>query len=341
MNDTIIFLVLISLSALFSGAETALFSLHESQIRLMVRKKTRNAHIVSRLKKDPQRLLASLLIANNVVNLSIASYATVVAYRHFETMGSAIATGISIVVVILWGEIIPKTIAFRHKERFSQVVAPTILVLYFLCYPVTSIFVFIERFLQKKFHGNSANLVSEEEIRIMAELGLEHGEIDHAEQQMIEKIFQFDDITVGQIATPKERIESLNGEVPVEQIAYFVSQSGFSRFPVYDGNPNVFIGYVHTNDVMRVLNSDDRDHPIVEFAWPLGVVSAALPLRDAFRFMTKERVHIYLVHDSDDKETIIGMVTMEDILEEIMGDIEDERDGKNIAANLVKLRKVG
>ena len=339
--DLVIFLVLISLSALFSGAETALFSLHESQIRLMVRKHARNAAIITRLKNDPQRLLASLLIANNVVNISIASYATVVAYRHFETMGPAIATGVSIVVVILLGEIIPKTIAFRHNQRIAQFVAPAILLIYFLCYPATSIFVSLERFFQKKFHGHSANLVSEEEIRIMAELGLEHGEIDRAEQQMIEKIFLFDDITVGQIATPKEQIESLSGEVPVEQIAYFVSQSGFSRFPVYDGNPHFFVGYVHTNDVMRVLNSDQRDHPVLEFVWPLSVISADLPLRDAFRLMTRDRVHIYLVHRADDQEAIIGMVTMEDILEEIMGDIEDERDGKNIVTNLRKSKKQG
>ena len=126
--------------------------------------------------------------------------------------------------------------------------------------------------------------------------------------------------------TPKERIEALSGEVPIEQIAYFVSQSGFSRFPVYDGNPESYVGYVHTNDVMRVLNSDNREEPTIKFASPLTHVDETQNIEQVFRLMTKERSHMYLVHKKGIPEEVIGLVTMEDILEEIMGEIEDEGD---------------
>jgi putative hemolysin len=164
----------------------------------------------------------------------------------------------------------------------------------------------------------------------MAELGLEHGEINPYEREMIESIFKFDDIPVGQIMTTIKNIEALNGDVPVEQIAYRVSQSGFSRFPVYDGGTTDYIGYVHTNDVMRVLNSDDREKLLMEIASPITRVEESLNIEQVFRLMTKERSHMYLVYRKEEPEEIVGLVTMEDILEEIMGEIEDERDKRRL-----------
>ncbi len=326
MTDALIFIIFISFSAFFSAAETALFSIRESQVRLMVREKLRYANIVARLKADPQRLLVTILIGNNVVNLSIASLATVLAIDYFDSFSAGIATGVSTVVILLLGEIFPKTIAFTYMQRVTLSVAPLIFVFYILLYPISTLFVWLERWFKRRTKMHTPNVISEEEIRIMAELGLEHGEIDDAEREMIENIFDFDDITISTIMTPKEKIDSLNGEVPVEQIAYYVSQSGFSRFPVYEGNPNAYVGYVHTNDVMRVLNSDNRDEPLRSFVSPLSCVDESANLRTVFKQMTKDRSHLYLVHAAGKPEEIVGLVTMENILEEIMGEIEDEGD---------------
>ncbi len=326
MIDGLIFIVFILFSAFFSAAETSLFSIRESQVRLMVREKRRYASLVARLKADPQRLLVTILIGNNVVNLSIASLATVLAIDYFDSFSAGIATGVSTIVILLLGEIFPKTIAFTYMQRVTQTVAPLIFVFYILFYPISTIFVWLEHWFKRHTKMHTPNVISEEEIRIMAELGLEHGEIDHSEREMIENIFDFDDIPVSAIMTPKEKIDSLNGEVPVEQIAYYVSQSGFSRFPVYDGNQNDYVGYVHTNDVMRVLNSDDRDMPLMNFVAHLSSVDASTNLRIVFRQMTKDRSHLYLVHAVGNPDEIIGLVTMENILEEIVGEIEDEGD---------------
>ncbi len=324
--EVFIFLVLIILSAIFSASETALFSLRESQVRLMERSGKRGTAFVAKLKQDPQRLLVTILIGNSVVNISIASLATVVATYHFGSLGAGIATGLSTIVVLVVCEIFPKTLAFTYRKRVSRWMAYPMYFFYILFYPISTLFVWIEGWWRKYSHTNAPSVISEEEIRIMAELGLEHGEIDHHERQMIENIFEFDDIPVGSVMTTKEKIDALNGEVPVEQIAYYVSQSGFSRFPVYDGNSEAYIGYVHTNDVMRVLNSDDRDKQLLNFISPLTRVSETLPLATVFRMMSKERSHMYLVHKNNDSEEIVGLVTMENVLEEIVGEIEDEGD---------------
>lgn len=326
MIDILIFLLLIIFSAFFSAAETALFSIRESQVRMMVREKRRYATLVAQLKADPQRLLVTILIGNNIVNLSIASLATVVAISYFDSFSAGIATGASTVVILLLGEIFPKTIAFTYMQRVTQYVAPLLYVFYLFLYPISTLFVWLEAWFKRHTKMHTPNVISEEEIRIMAELGLEHGEIDSTEREMIENIFDFDDIPVSEIMTPKEKFDSLNGEVPVEQIAYYVSQSGFSRFPVYDGNPNDIVGYVHTNDVMRVLNSDNRDDQLLKYASPLSRVSADTNLRLVFRQMTRERSHLYLVHRCGQPSDVVGLVTMEDILEEIVGEIEDEGD---------------
>jgi putative hemolysin len=324
--DIVIFIILILLSALFAGSETALFSLRESQVRIMVKNKEWNASVIARLKGDPHRLLATLLSGNTVVNISVGSLAAVSVAESADSIGVGLVTGIVTVLILLFGEIFPKSFAIMYNRRVAQFVAYPIFICYLLLFPITSIFVWIEQGIRKATNAPTHGAVTEEEIRVMSDLGLEHGEIDHAEREMIENIFDFDDIPISAVMTKKEKIDSLNGEVPVEQIAYYVSQSGFSRFPVYDGNPNEYIGYVHTNDVMRVLNSDDRGEPLIAFASHLSAVDESSNLRLVFRQMTKERSHMYLVHAEKNPGEIVGLVTMENILEEIVGEIEDEGD---------------
>lgn len=333
--DLAIFLFLITTSAFFSAAETSFFSLRESQVRLMEKSKEWNARLIARLKSDPQSLLVTLLIGNNLSNVAIASFATVVAIDYFDSFGAGIATGISAIVIILVCELFPKSFAISHRKVVAQWLAYPLFICYMICLPASMLFRYVERLVSRHFKTQTANIVSEEEIRIMAELGLEHGEIDRAEQKMIENIFRFDDIPVSEIMTPKKKIDALNGEVSVDHIAYYVSQSGFSRFPVYEGNPNSYIGYVHTNDVMRVLNSDDRDKPLSHFVSPLHIVEETRSTSDVFGMMTKEDTHIFLVHKKGKPDKIVGLVTLENLLEEIVGEIYDESDRRaRIAAKL-------
>lgn len=325
----IILLICIVLSAFFSASETSIFSLRHSEVRLMERNKERNAHLLAKLKGDPHRVLVTILTGNTIVNIATGSLSAVIAMEASQSLSVGVAMGISTVCILIFGEIFPKSLAITHNKRLARIIAPPIYICYLALYPISSLFVWVEKKLKEHLESPEHSMVSEEEIRIMAEMGLEHGEIDRHERDMIENIFQFDDITVADIMTPKARIDALSGEVPVSQIAYYVSQSGFSRFPVYEGNANEYIGYVHTNDVMRVLNSDDRDELLMNYVSPLLRVPASMNLRTAFHRMTKERSHIFLVHETGDEKRVVGLVTMENLLEEIVGEIEDEGDKRS------------
>ncbi len=333
MATVAIFILLILLSALFAGAETALFSLRESQVRLMVSSKESNAHLIQKLKRDPHRVLVTLLFGNTVVNITVGTISAVLSINETHSVGLGVATGISTILILLFGEIFPKTIAISHNKKVAQFIAPLIYIFYLAFYPFSSIFVLLEKTIRRNSNSLQHDMVTEEEIRIMSDLGLEHGGIDTEERKLIDNIFQFDDITAGKAMTAKDKIDALSGDVPVTQIAYYVSQSGYSRFPVYEGNQSNFTGYVHTNDVMRVLNSDDREEHLIGYASPITRVPEDMDIRQVFRQMTKERSHMYLVHKADDSEEIVGLLTMEDILEEIMGEIEDEGDKRESTEN--------
>jgi CBS domain containing-hemolysin-like protein len=138
-------------------------------------------------------------------------------------------------------------------------------------------------------------------------------------------VFQFDDITVSDVMMPFEKVISLSATVPVEQIAYQVSQIGHSRYPVYEGdNDDKMIGYIHVNTIMKVLNSDDRDRPIGEFVSEVQYVQEADKIEKVFRKMNKKYSHMFLVHNKDHK--LVGLITLEDIIEELVGEIVDETD---------------
>ncbi|MCX6739395.1 MAG: hemolysin family protein [Candidatus Parcubacteria bacterium] len=324
--EYIIFFVLVALSAFFSSAETAYFSIRHSQVRIMQEHKKKNANLVHRLKDDPERLLITILIGNNIVIFASASFATMFGINHFGAVGAGIATVVATFVMLVFGEIFPKTIAIAHYMTMTRLFAKPLYFFVILFSPLTWLLLKLHHFANTAMQVKKQPLVSEEEIRAMSRLGVEHGAIDVSEQEMIEKIFRFDDVKVGDIMTPIDKVEILNGDVPVEQIAYFVSQSGFSRFPVHDGGTaEKIVGYVHVNDIMKALNSDDRERPVIDLIDPIKCVSENRTVDSIFRSMQKSRHHLYLVYE-DEHKTATGIVTMENVLEEIVGEIKDETD---------------
>jgi len=327
MIDILIFSILILLSALFSSAETAFFSLTPAKVRLMVQKDKFATDIIDKLKHRPRRLLITILIGNNIVNLFTASYATIVAGRYFDSAALGIATGLTTIFILIFGEIIPKSFAIAKNERIAQITAWPIYVMYIIFIPVVFLLHRMSKYLHKAVGVDSAaEIVSEEEIRTLSRIGVEHGIIDKSEHEMLENVFQFDNIAVSDVMMPFEKIIALSGTVPVEQIAYQVSQIGHSRYPVYEGdNEDKMIGYIHTNTIMKVLNSDDRDRPIGEFVSDVQYVKSDEKIEKIFRKMNKKHSHMFLVKNAKTSE-LVGLVTLEDILEELVGEIIDETD---------------
>lgn len=321
----IIFGGLIGLSALFSSAETAFFSLTPARVRLMVHKNRFASQQVDFLKSRPRRLLITILIGNNIVNLFTASYATVVAGRFFDSAAIGIATGITTVFVLIFGEILPKSFAVAQKEKIASITAWSIYTLYYVLYPVVYILYQINILFYKIMRtSHEEDAVNEEEIRILTRMGMESGVIEMREHEMIENVFQFDDITVKDVMTPLRKVEAIAGNVSIEKIAFSVSQIGHSRYPVYDGNDENFVGYIHINTIMRKLNSSERDKPVIEFISPVQYVSDTINIEKVFRRMNKKYSHMFLVKSR--QGDVVGLITLEDIIEQLVGDIIDETD---------------
>jgi len=326
MIDIIIFTVLILLSALFSGAETAFFSLTPAKVHLMVKKKKVAASIVDNLKQKPKRLLITILIGNNIVNLFTASYATVVASKFFGSAALGIATGVTTILILIFGEIIPKSFAIAKNEKIAQITAWPIYVMYVVFMPVVFVLHHMSKYLHKAVGVDSAaEIVSEEEIRTLSRIGVEHGIIDRQEHKMIENIFEFDDKVVRDVMMPWKDVIGLSGIVPIEQIAYQVSQIGHSRYPIYEGdNKDKVMGYIHVNAIMKALNSEDRNKPVKEFMSDVQYVDEALEIELVFRMMNKKYSHMFMVKNKQGE--VSGLITLEDIIEELVGEIIDETD---------------
>jgi CBS domain containing-hemolysin-like protein len=324
--EYLIFLILVVLSAFFSSAETAYFSIRHSQIRIMQDQKKKNASLAHHLKNNPERLLITILVGNNIAQFSASALATLWGVETFGSIGAGISTGVTTFCLLIFGDMLPKSFAISHNTvlvlRFSQ----PLYLCYVVLYPVVWFLLKLHHMFNSLMKVHKQSVVSEEEIRAMSRLGVEHGEIDKTEQEMIEKVFRFDDVKVADIMTPIDRVEVLDGDVPIEQIAYFVSQSGYSRFPVHDGgSAETIVGYIHVNQIMKVLNSDERERPVIDFISPIKCVSEERAVDSIFRSMQKSHHHLYLVFEEKEK-TATGIVTMENVLEEIVGEIKDETD---------------
>lgn len=323
------FIILLFLSALFSATEIAFFSLTIAQARRLQEKKLKGADLVWKLKNRPQRLLITILLGNNIVNVLIAALATALAIKMFGSSGVGIATGVVTLAILIFGEITPKSIAQKNNAGIARYSAFVIYPLSIVFYPISAVLIkFNSVIAHKLLKIKNPELVTEDEIRTLARLGVETGAIAYQERELIENIFKFNDIEVKEVMTPKYRMVSLNGNVSVEQIAYFVAQSGFSRYPVYDDDEDNIVGYVHVNDIMRYLNSDKREVLVKNIVRPIKVVDKNKKINSVFRSMIRHKEHIMLVKNSEKKNTIIGLVTLEDIIEELIGEIIDETDDK-------------
>ncbi|MCR4280002.1 MAG: hemolysin family protein [Candidatus Komeilibacteria bacterium] len=321
----IIFIVLLFLSGFFSAAEIAFFTLRPAEVKNMLHRREKQAHLIWLLKEKPQQLLITILIGNNVVNVLTASLATVLAIDYFGDAGIGIATGVATILVLIFGEITPKSLAQRRRKFFAQYSAPILYGLRILLWPLVWLLVRFNGLFIRRWSVESEKIVTEEEIKALTRLGVETGAIRYREREMIEKIFRLNDVPVGDIMTSRYRVIALNGDISVEQIAHFASQQGFSRYPVFVDQEDLIVGYVHSNDLMKALNSDRREDLVKDLARPLETVVEEDKIDKVFRYMVKSGEHMLQVCRAGTAD-YIGVVTLEDVVEEIVGEIKDETD---------------
>lgn len=328
-----ILLFLILLSAFFSGAEIALFSLSHAKLRTLVEGEAKHAKTLEAIKRKPQQLLITILIGNNLVNIGASSIATVMALNYFGSAGAGIATGVMTFLILFFGEIIPKSIAQRYASRVSLTISPLMRVAMTLLMPLVFTLNWLTKGVQRILNVEDTPLiVSEEDVKAMVNIGHEEGTVEEDELKMIEKVFHLNDISAGDVMTPSEYMVEFEEQQTIRDALQIVNDTGFSRFPVYSDNSGDYEGVFYVKDLLELLSKMDAAEQYEQFMnttvetlmKPALFVPDSMKVDDLMSDLQQKRKHIAMV--VEEHGAVVGMVTLEDLLEEIVGEIMDESD---------------
>ncbi len=321
-----ILIILIILSGAFSGAEIALTSLTPAKVKILKNDKRFGSKAVFKLKSKPERLLITILIGNNLVNILATVVATVWGMKVFGDNAIGIVTGVLTFVVLVFGEITPKTFAQKYAESFARAMAYPLLGITYVLYPIIWL-------LNKFIHGlmrvfkaqNPISTMSEEELLAMVDIGTQEGVIEEHEQEFIENVLEFTDTSVEEIMTLEKDIENISSDTTIQESAHFFVEHSHSRIPVYKESTDNIIGIVTVHDILRLLHNPKGVQTLADLHYQrVIIVPKTKSINKLFLEFKKRRHHIAMVVDEHGK--IVGLVTLEDILEEIVGDIADEQD---------------
>lgn len=322
----ILLIALIGLSAFFSLAEAALLSLSRLRLGNILDKKPRGAIELKKLKDDPDRLLITLLVGNNIVNVSASAIATALSIEIFRDNALGIAIGIMTFLLLIFGEILPKSLGMQHNIAFSLIVAKPIWLLSVVFYPIIKVFDYmIDIFMSilgiKKSYRP---IVTEEEIRSIVRLGQEQGAIKAIEKEMIEKIFKFDNISVREIMAPKANIVSINTESSIKEALDTVLEYRYSRYPVYEKSKDTLIGILVVKDILKHIKEGNFELKIKKIIHKPRFIFETKKIDSLLWQFQKLKEHMAIV--INEKGKVVGLVTLEDVLEEIVGEIVDESE---------------
>ncbi len=316
--------ILILLSGFFSGAEIALFSLGEARVRSLVEEGRRGAQALADLKSNPERLLVTILIGNNIVNIGAASLATALALDVFGNQGVAYATGVMTLLILIFGEITPKGFSSVNNVQVGLAVAPVVHLLSRVLYPIVLPLEALTRWFLRRSARVGAPSVTEGEIREMTAIGHREGSIDEHERQIIERAFWLDEKRAWDIMTPRVDIFAWPATRTLAEIADELNTVRHSRIPVFRETIDDLVGVLYTRDAYQALVSGQRDIQIGELVREPLFVPGSVPLTRLLGKFQTSRVHIGVV--IDEYGGTDGLVTLEDILEELVGEIVDETD---------------
>ncbi len=315
--------LLLALSGFFSGSEIAFFSIPDTRAQALAKEGRRGAKSLVRLKSNPDRLLITLLIGNNVANIGAASVATYAATEAFGSAGVGIATGGMTLLVLFFGEIVPKSFAAANAEVISLAIAPLFLG---LSKALAVAVVPLEALTRAVLPDTKETIptVTEAEIRALTEIGHEGGEIDPHERRIIQQAFRLDTTQAWEIMTPRVSIFAWPADRALTDIAGELQTVPFSRIPVYRGSLDEVTGLLYVRDAYQALLSGQRDIELGQLAREPLFVPETVPLSRLLAEFQARRVHAGIVVDEHGGTD--GLVTLEDILEELVGEIVDETD---------------
>ena len=320
----IIIVVCVILSAYFSATETAFSTFNRIRVKNMAEKGNKKAALALRLSDNYDSLISAILIGNNIVNILASAMATLLFAKLIinQDLAATVSTAVLTVTLLIFGEISPKTIAKYNPESFVLFSAPIINTVRIILFPFIMIFNGWQKLLAKLFKKNDDQGMTEEELISIIEEAEEEGDIDKEESDLIKSAIEFGDLEVGDIFTPRIDITSLPVSADKETVAKTFSESGYSRLPVYEGDLDNVVGILYYKDFYTVAYKTNVS--LTEIIKPVIYVAKTQPVNELMKDLQEKQLHMAIV--TDEFGSTAGIVTLEDILEEIVGEIWDEHD---------------
>ncbi|MCT8971462.1 HlyC/CorC family transporter [Microbaculum marinisediminis] len=322
---------LIISSGFFSGSETALTAASRARMHQLEKTGDRRASTVNRLLETRERLIGALLLGNNLVNILASAMATSVAIQLFGDAGVVYATVVMTALVVVFAEVLPKTYAILHPDRVALFVSPGVRVIVWVFGPVTMAIEFLVRGIMRAFGSNIADtqplLSAHEELRGAIDLHHREGAVIAEDRYMLGGILDLRDLEVSDVMVHRTEMRMLNGDEPPEKVVQEVLASPHTRMPMWKGSPENIVGVLHAKDLLRALAAENADASKIDIDAilnPPWFVPDVTTLQDQLNAFLKRKAHFALV--VDEYGEVMGLVTLEDILEEIVGDIADEHD---------------
>lgn len=339
----IIMAVCLLMSAYFSATETAFSTLSKTKLKTLAEKGNKRASLALRLSENYDRLISTILIGNNLVNILLSAIATVfvidlLVNTTYENLATTISTAAVTVVVLIFGEITPKSIAKNRPEGFAMFAAPLMQFFIWILIPVSFIFSLWTKLVAKIFRVKADNKMSQEELLMLVEEVQEEGSIDTEEGDLLRNAINFTELKAEDILTHRVDLEGFEIETPMEEVGQLFEESRFSRLLVYEESIDKIVGVVHSKDVFTAKGLTDKS--LEELITPPLFIHKGERIDDLLRELQTNKSHLAVV--LDEYGGTLGIVTMEDILEELVGDIWDEHDEviedyKEIAENTFRI----
>lgn len=320
--------VLIVLSAFFSGSETALMALDRMRLKHLVQKKRRGAEKLEALLEQPDRLLGGILVGNNLVNIAASVFATTFFVDLYGQRGELMTILILTPILLIVAEISPKTYAAQFPEKLSFAVLRPIMGVLVVLSPVIWIVTGISRTLTRFLRKEEARpIISEDEIRTIIHVGEQSGVVAKEQRRMLYGIFELSQTRVRDVMIPRTEMVAVEVATPFSDVLHQVQQARHSRFPVYDGSVDNVVGIIHSKDILNYVERPD-EFDLREMARPPYFVPESKRIGTLLQAFRKMRIHLAVV--VDEYGGVEGIVTLEDIVEEIVGEIRDEYDVEEV-----------
>jgi len=323
----IVLVILLGMSAFFSGSETALMSISKLRLQHLAETSPVRARLIERILKNPERLIGTILLGNNLVNVTMSALATVLALSLWGEKGIVYVTAVLTLAILIFAEITPKVYAKYFNERVSMVASPVLNVIMTIFNPVvigvTYISTKLLSFLGVDVTKIKKPLFTEAEVRTCIKMAWDEGSITTDERKMLSRVFALNDKTVEDVMVPREEMAVIDAGSPVEEVVKTILKTGYTRFPVSKGKKTNIIGFLHGKDVLELFGHK-KNVSIKKIIRPPYFIPADKKIDSQLRSFQDTKLHQAVALDGSGN--VIGLITLEDILEELVGAIKDEHD---------------